>query len=319
MRFRLATNQDKNIVLNFCKNTFTWGDYIDRVWDIWIDEPNSRLLVAETENNNNIKKPVGIIHGILIPEKIIWIDGIRINPEHRKKKIATNLINNILDYGRKNGAVYSSAIVSKKNQASKKMMEKLNFEVISKWSYISTTQITYSGKGVDSKCKLADIDDYQQIVNFLNLENPNVARTKFVDFWRWYNVTKDMILDMIYNNQIIIIRKNNKNDTNNNNQEIKGLAILDKERDQYNQNIIQIGFIDAESEELLSSLIANSIDIVLNDNRYYKDKNDNLSKIDNRYEKLQIFTPFRENNFRLFSESNISFNEQFLLYSKKIK
>ena len=120
MRFRLATNQDKNIVLNFCKNTFTWGDYIDRVWDIWIDESNSRLLVAETENNNNIKKPVGIIHGILIPEKIIWIEGIRINPEYRKKRIATNLINNILDYGRKNGAVYSSAIVSKKNQASKK-------------------------------------------------------------------------------------------------------------------------------------------------------------------------------------------------------
>ena len=319
MRFRLATNQDKNIVLNFCKNTFTWGDYIDRVWDIWINEPNSRFLVAETENT--IKKPIGIIHGILIPENIIWIEGIRIDPEYRKKKIATNLINNILDYGRKNGAVYSSAIVSIKNQASKKMMEKLNFEIVSNWSYISTTQITYSGKNVvDSKCKLADIDDYQPIVNFLNLENANdFGRTKFVDSWRWYNMTKDMILNMIYNNQIIvIIRKNNKNDSNNN-QEIKGLAILDKERYHYNHNIFQIGYIDAESEELISSLVANSIDLVLNDNRYSKVKNGNLKKIDNRFEKLQIFTPFREYNFRIFPESYISFNEQFLLYSKKIE
>ena len=319
MRFRLATNQDKNIVFNFCKNTFSWGDYIDRVWDIWINEPNSRFLVAESENN--IKKPIGIIHGILIPEKIVWIEGIRIDPEYRKKKTATNLINNILDYGRRNGALYSSAIVSIKNHASKKMMEKLNFEVVSNWSYISTTQITYSGKNlVDNKCKLADIDDYQQIVNYLDLDNVNgLGRTKFVDSWRWYNMTKDMILNMIYNSQIIIIIRKNNKDNSNNNQEIKGLAILDKERYHYNQNIIQIGYIDAESEELLSSLIANSIDLVLNDNRYSKDNNDNVNKIDNKYDKLQIFTPFRENNFRILPESNISFNEQFLLYSKKIE
>ena len=71
MRFRLATSQDKDYVLNFCKNTFSWGDYIDRVWDIWISEPNSILLVAEIENHIKEKKPIAIAHGILIPEKIL--------------------------------------------------------------------------------------------------------------------------------------------------------------------------------------------------------------------------------------------------------
>lgn len=318
MKFRLAINQDKNNVLNFCKNTFKWGDYIDRVWDIWISEPNSRFLVAETEDK--IKKPIGIIHGILIPEKIVWVEGIRVDPEFRKQKVATNLINIILEYGRKNGAVYSSAIVSIKNQASKKLMEKLNFEVVSDWSYISTNQITYPRKRiVDSNCKIADADEYQQIINFLKLENSKTAGTKFVDSWRWYNVTKDRILDMIHNNQIMIIRQDVKEDSNNN-QKIKGLAILDKERHHNNQNIFQIGYIDAESEELLCSLIDKSIELALKVNRNYNDKtnNNNSNKIGKIYEKLQIFTPFRENNFQIFPESRISFNEQFLLYSKKI-
>lgn len=113
MRFRLATNQDKDSVLDFCKNTFSWGDYIDRVWDIWISEPNGILLVAEAENH--VKKPIAIIHGVLIPEKTIWIEGIRVDSEYRKHNLATNLINQILEYGRRNGAIHSAAIVSIKN------------------------------------------------------------------------------------------------------------------------------------------------------------------------------------------------------------
>lgn len=91
---RLATNQDKDHVLNFCKNTFSWGDYIDRVWNSWISEPYGILLVAENENYTE-KKPIAIIHGILIPEKTIWVEGIRVDPEFRNQKLATKLINSI--------------------------------------------------------------------------------------------------------------------------------------------------------------------------------------------------------------------------------
>jgi hypothetical protein len=51
-KFRAATVQDKDYVLDFCKNTFRWGDYIDRVWDIWISEPNSLFLVAVNVSEN---------------------------------------------------------------------------------------------------------------------------------------------------------------------------------------------------------------------------------------------------------------------------
>lgn len=308
MIFRLATSQDKDYVLNFCKNTFSWGDYIDRVWDIWISEPNSILLVAEIENHIKEKKPIAIAHGILIPEKILWIEGIRVDPEYRKRKLATNLINCILEYGRKNEAVYSAAIVSIKNEASKRVMKKSGFEVISKWSYISIDRIMLPISNLIGNFKIADSNDYQQIINFLR--NSKIFREsgkKFVKSWRWYDLTDDRLFTMVYNKQVIIVSKNN-----NNKLQIRGIAIVDREGYWKNQNIFQIVYIESDSGDLLLSLVNKSIEIALKHNEKYNNKNKN------NYQRIQIFSPYREYNSRIFRKSEISFFEHFLLYYKRI-
>jgi hypothetical protein len=48
LKIRLARRTDKQEILSFCVNTFSWGDYIDRVWDYWFK--SGRLLVAEDRN-----------------------------------------------------------------------------------------------------------------------------------------------------------------------------------------------------------------------------------------------------------------------------
>ena len=40
MMIRDAHNLDRISVLKFCKDTFTWGDYVDKVWDFWLSEGN---------------------------------------------------------------------------------------------------------------------------------------------------------------------------------------------------------------------------------------------------------------------------------------
>ena len=44
MEIRNATSLDKNSVLKFCKDTFSWGDYIDKVWSSWLEEGNLFLF-----------------------------------------------------------------------------------------------------------------------------------------------------------------------------------------------------------------------------------------------------------------------------------
>jgi GNAT superfamily N-acetyltransferase len=336
-KFRIATVLDKDYVLDFCKNTFSWGDYIDRVWDIWIREPNSILLVAVV-NENNIEKPIAISHGILIPEKIIWIEGIRVDPKYRSQKLATNMSLHILDYAKKRGAIYSSAIVSINNEPSKGLMEKLGFKVISTWSYLSIKPIVllpseshnFIKDNSTTTTKVADLKEYQPILDFLNQSYIfKTSGKKFVNSWRWYDLTEDRLKKMINNRQVIILVTNddNKNDDDDDKyidnkkgrdkekNKIKGLAIIDKEGYWNNQNIFQIIYIDATSDKILFSLIIKCLEIIT----LKENKNENKEYIENKYERVQIFSPSPiEENSLIFQKFNVNFTEQFLLYHKEI-
>jgi ribosomal protein S18 acetylase RimI-like enzyme len=321
-KFRVATVHDKDYVLDLCKNTFSWGDYIDRVWDIWIREPDSIFLVAVV-NENNIEKPVAISHAILIPEKIGWIEGIRVDPKYRSQKLATNMSLHILDYARKNGALYSSAIVSIKNEASKGLMEKLGFKVISTWSYLSIKPIVVPALNNfiinKSAIKVANLNEYKSVLNFLNQsETFKASGKKFVNSWRWHDLTEDRLRMMINNKQVIILVNNDDDDSNNQEKEenkIRGIAIIDEEGYWNNQNILQFIYIEGDSDELLVSLIIKSLEwITSKGNKNYKKKYH-----ENKYERVQIFSPspIKENSL-IFQKFNVNFSEQFLLYHKRI-
>ena len=309
IKFRVATPYDKDYVLDFCKKTFSWGDYIDRVWDIWIRESNSIFLVAV--NESNIEKPIAISHGILIPERTVWIEGIRVDFNYRSQRLATNMFLHILEYARKKGALYSSAIVSINNDASKGLMEKLGFKIISRWIYISikpivlpdldnTTTIAYNSK-------VAKGSDYQQIHDFLN--HPGIfklSRKKFVNSWRWHDLTEYTLKKMINNKQVIIFDNNDDNYNDKKENKIRGIAIIDKEGYWNSQNIFQIIYIDADSDEILLSLVIKCLELA-------------TSSKENKYERVQIFTPSPiKDNSLLFQKFNINFSEQFLLYHKEI-
>jgi N-acetylglutamate synthase-like GNAT family acetyltransferase len=81
---RKAKASDKNFVLEFCKTTFSWGDYIADVWDYWKLEGN---LLVLTEKNT----PVAICHSSFFDSQV-WIEGIRVNEKFRKKGFAENLV-----------------------------------------------------------------------------------------------------------------------------------------------------------------------------------------------------------------------------------
>jgi ribosomal protein S18 acetylase RimI-like enzyme len=321
-KFRVATAHDKDYVLDFCKDTFSWGDYIDRVWDIWIREPDSIFLVAVVKENN-IEKPVAISHAIIIPEKIGWIEGIRVDPKYRSQKLATNMSLHILDYARKNGALYSSAIVSINNEASKGLMEKLGFKVISKWSYLSIKPIDLLPELKNlmiensTTTKVGNLNQYQLILNFLNQSDIfKASGKKFVNSWRWYDLTEDRLKMMINNRQVIILVNNDDNDHKKEEKKIRGIAIIDEAGYWNNQNIFQIVYIDTHSDELLLSLVIKCLEFIT---LREENKNEEKKYVGNKYERVQIFSPSPiKDNSLIFQKFNINFSEQFLLYHKEI-
>jgi N-acetylglutamate synthase-like GNAT family acetyltransferase len=104
---RPAKKSDKDEILSFCINTFSWGDYINRVWDYWYAEKNGQLFVVESSGEK-----IAMSHVAICPEgKGIWLEGIRVHPDHRRSYIATMLLAKMLEYGRQKGAREASAVV----------------------------------------------------------------------------------------------------------------------------------------------------------------------------------------------------------------
>ena len=107
---RLAQDSDKKVVLNFCQNTFSWGDYIHEVWDNWIDEGN--LIVIE---NNQV--PISMTHAAFYPdEKMIWIEGIRVDKNFRKNGVAQKMISYLEETAKSKKCEISRMLIASENR-----------------------------------------------------------------------------------------------------------------------------------------------------------------------------------------------------------
>lgn len=86
LRFRIARKSDRDDIMSFCNDTFSWGDYIAKVWDLWYTDRNGILFVAELgkekkRKENKIHKSesnptIAVSHAALCPNKrLIWLEG----------------------------------------------------------------------------------------------------------------------------------------------------------------------------------------------------------------------------------------------------
>ncbi|MFL6479953.1 MAG: GNAT family N-acetyltransferase, partial [Nitrososphaera sp.] len=97
---RPAKGSDKDEILRFCVNTFSWGDYINRVWDYWYADKNGQLFVGESDSGEKI----AMSHVTICPEgKGVWLEGVRVRSDHRRSHVATMLLTKMLEYGKHKG------------------------------------------------------------------------------------------------------------------------------------------------------------------------------------------------------------------------
>lgn len=87
IRTRPARPDDRDTVLAFCARTWEFGDYIDRVWDRWLTDPRSDLIVAVDAAD----RPVGLAHARLVAPAEGWLEGLRVDPERRRRGIGAHL------------------------------------------------------------------------------------------------------------------------------------------------------------------------------------------------------------------------------------
>ncbi len=125
---REANSLDKIPILKFCKDTFSWGDYIDQVWDSWLSEGN--LLLFEKQF------PVGICHAFFSEDQV-WIEGIRIDPNFRRQKIASKLVKHAESIGKEKNTSFSFMLIDTENTSSLSMANSLDYDIFQTWNFYS--------------------------------------------------------------------------------------------------------------------------------------------------------------------------------------
>ena len=294
MKFRFAKKTDREDVLKFCTNTFAWGDYLDQVWDLWFTESDGALIVAEDESSDNNKRSaIAVSHISFCPNrKIIWLEGIRVNPDYRRRSIATELLNEMLSYGKRQGAKEASAIVAVNNIPSQLMMKKNGFSVISKWDYYSIVQTHEFGK---VNARIANANDIEMVWQYLNKSHIYKSSGKrYVKSWRWYSFDRNTLSNIIKDEKLLIAGED----------VIEGIAVINKCGYWNKSNIFEVVYLDALSFPSVYDLIG--LVMMLVHSAY------------DRYQRIQIFSPQSKELSSVMKRLYVNNSEQFLLYKKMI-
>jgi len=181
IKIRDAINSDKSFVLNFCKDTFSWGDYIQDVWDYWLSEGN--LLLIEKQC------PIGMCHAFF-SENQVWIEGIRINSNFRRHGLASKLVKHIESLAKEKHILFSFMLIDTENSPSLLMAKHLNYQIFQTWNFYSLLPQTNNNTKV-------------QFCNVLN----DIKIHQYVKSWRWLVLDEKTLLSLYKQNKIIFSDK----------------------------------------------------------------------------------------------------------------
>ncbi len=99
LEIRPARPADRGPVLAFCRNTFSWGDYLDEVWDAWLADPRGLFAVGSAGD-----AIVGVDKLTFLSADEAFFEGLRINPAYRGRGYAQAFERHMLAEAARQGA-----------------------------------------------------------------------------------------------------------------------------------------------------------------------------------------------------------------------
>jgi GNAT superfamily N-acetyltransferase len=96
---RPARPDDRQVMERICTQTWDWGDYVPQVWDDWLADEQGSVLVGEAEG-----QVVALSKITFQTPDQVWLEGMRVDPEFRRRGIAGQFLRYSLDHVHDEGA-----------------------------------------------------------------------------------------------------------------------------------------------------------------------------------------------------------------------
>ena len=237
---RTAQVQDRPVILAFCEHTWEWGDYIERAWDGWFNDPSGKLLVATADEH-----PVGVVHLQILTDSDAWIEGLRVDPAQRQQGIGRALNEAAMAEAMNQGAAYIRLATEAINTASIQLARSLHMRQVGAFAlYTATPILTPPRRSMqETTTQVATLDDLDTIIDYLNVSNvfPLTGGLYYVKFTA-YPITAELLEKKIEEQSVYLLRRWDRLD---------GLAIAEQREEQQEQRL-SIGYIDGMTIEAVS-------------------------------------------------------------------
>jgi len=225
-------------VLAFCKDTWSWGDFIEYQWDAWLHNPDGRLFVATIDGQQ-----VGIVYVRMLTATDAWLQGLRVDPRFRRLGLAEELNNAALLEAMQRGAKYVRSLIDSDNSASIRVAGRLFMRQVAGFSLLTATPLLNSKRSDEDKTQLATLADLDEIIDYLNASNifPLVGGLYYVG-WTAYPITAELLEAKIKAQQVYLLQRWGRLD---------GLAIAEVREERLGKEL-SLGYIDGTSIEPIS-------------------------------------------------------------------
>ena len=182
IRIRDALPLDKKPVLEFCRNTWPGGDYIQDVWDDWILNQNGRFIVATKGG-----VPVGIAHASFQTRDVVWLEGLRVRPDLRGFGIAGRLNRSLVKTAAKRGASVARLSTAISNKASRRHVEKVGFKLVASFGRFDQKRGLKRHSQIVARPRNHQPETWTWIRSTVDF---NRFHSMFSDGWTWYPLTE---------------------------------------------------------------------------------------------------------------------------------
>jgi ribosomal protein S18 acetylase RimI-like enzyme len=242
IEIRPARPEDRDAILAFCTQTWDWGDYIEHVWDAWLNDPQGKLFVATWDG-----RPVGVANMRMLNKAEAWFEGVRVDPALRQQGIASALFDAQVREAINRRATTARLITESTNTSAIQLLERTSMRRVGAYAPFRAVPITTPSKreyGLETPV-LATADDLDDIIDYINTSNifPTVGGLYYQGFTA-YSITTELLTEKIAAQQLYMLRRWDRLD---------GLAIAEP-REGYREKHLFIGYIDGTTESI--SLIA---------------------------------------------------------------
>jgi len=177
MKIRKAEASDKAAIIEMTKNTWDDGDYIKHVFDKWLAAPGEFTILEDQD------MIVGCTKLTVIKPGCLWLEGIRVRPEMRRKGYAKVLADYQLNLAKTMGFDHLGLSTWYQNE-SVKMLVHYPFDCISKYKVL-TYDLDLAGSH-----DITPVKDYQRVIDYFT---PYLNGDYYACDWTFFTLDPTMI------------------------------------------------------------------------------------------------------------------------------